>query len=265
LIAKLGKDKIYVFANSIKSAKALGGVIIQVYGSNNQLVGTSTTKDDGAAEVAISVKNFAGFKPAMVIAKTADDFTYLPFNNTRVNTSRFDVGGKRNNATGLDAFVYAERDIYRPGEQVNFSLIVRDQQWKSPGEIPVKMKFLLPNGRELKSFRKSLNEQGATEGSIAISDAAITGSYSLEIYSSNDVLLATKNFMIEEFVPDRIKVSSKLSKESLKQGESATLSINAMNFFGPPAANRNYETEIQVKQKYQCRYFHSGCVSWDQK
>ena len=23
-----------------------------------------------------------------------------------------------------------------------------------------------------------------------------------------------------------------------------------MNFFGPPAANRNYETEIQVKQKY---------------
>ena len=36
----------------------------------------------------------------------------------------------------------------------------------------------------------------------------------------------------------------------MKPGESSTLSINAMNFFGPPAANRNYETEIQVKQKY---------------
>ena len=43
--------------------------------------------------------------------------------NTRVNTSRFDVGGKRNNATGLDAFVYAERDIYRPGEKLNYSLL----------------------------------------------------------------------------------------------------------------------------------------------
>ncbi|MCG7859777.1 hypothetical protein MD537_22555, partial [Flavihumibacter sediminis] len=28
----------------------------------------------------------------------------------------------------------------------------------------------------------------------------------------------------------------------------ATLFLEAQNFFGPPAANRNYETEIQVKQ-----------------
>ena len=47
-----------------------------------------------------SKKDFGGFKPAMIIAKTADDFNYLPFNNTRVNTSRFDVGGKRNNPSG---------------------------------------------------------------------------------------------------------------------------------------------------------------------
>ena len=65
--------------------------------------------------------------------------------------------------------------------------------------IPVKLKFLLPNGKELKLFRKGLNEQGAVDGSIDISTSAITGSYSLEVYSSNDVLLATKNFMIEEF------------------------------------------------------------------
>jgi uncharacterized protein YfaS (alpha-2-macroglobulin family) len=66
------------------------------------------------------------------------------------------------------------------------------------------MKMLLPNGKELKTFRKSLNEQGgATDGSIDISAAAITGSYLLEVYSSNDVLLASKNFMVEEFVPDQ--------------------------------------------------------------
>ncbi|MEI9807536.1 MAG: hypothetical protein WDO16_06405 [Bacteroidota bacterium] len=74
------------------------------------------------------------------------------------------------------------------------------------------------------------------------------GWISLEVYTSNDVLLASKNFSIEEFVPDRIRVNVKLDKPSLKPGESSTLSINAINFFGPPAANRNYETEIQVKQ-----------------
>ena len=185
----------------------------------------------------------------MVIAKTADDFNYLPFTNTKVNTSRFDVGGKTINPTGLDAFVYAERDIYRPGEKVNFSVLLRDRKWKSPGAIPIKIKFLLPNGKELKTFRKSLNEQGSTEGSVEISTAAITGSYLMEVYSSNDVLLASQNFMIEEFVPDRIKVATKLSKPFLRPLDVATLSINAVNFFGPPAANRNYETEIQVSQK----------------
>jgi uncharacterized protein YfaS (alpha-2-macroglobulin family) len=249
LIAKQGQDRMYVFANSIKTASPLQGVTVNIYGANNQLLGTGATNADGAAEVAVATKNFAGFKPAMVIAKTADDFTYLPFNNTRVNTSRFEVGGKRMNATGLDAFIYAERDIYRPGEKVNFSVILRDKAWKSPGEIPVKMKFLMPNGKELKAFRRSLNEQGATEGSVDISASAITGSYSLEVYSANDVLLASKNFMIEEFVPDRIKLTAKLDKPFLRPAETATLQINAVNFFGPPAANRNYETEIQVRQK----------------
>lgn len=249
LMAKQSEGKLVVFANSIKSATGLNGVTINVYGSNNQLLGTGATNGEGVAEVTIPKRPFAGFKPAMVIAKTADDFTYLPFQNTKVNLSRFDVGGKRNNATGLDAFIYAERDIYRPGEKINFAVILRDRQWKSPGEIPVKMKFLLPNGKELKAFRKTVNEGGATDGSVDISPAAITGSYVLEVYSSNDVLLASKNFMIEEFVPDRIKVTTKLDKAFLRPGDGASLFINAINFFGPPAANRSYETEIQVKQK----------------
>jgi uncharacterized protein YfaS (alpha-2-macroglobulin family) len=94
------------------------------------------TNNDGVAEVTMARKEYAGFKPAMIIAKTADDFTYLPFSNTSVNMSRFDVGGKRNNTTGLDAFIYAERDIYRPGEKANFAVLLRDRQWKTPGELP---------------------------------------------------------------------------------------------------------------------------------
>ena len=80
--------------------------------------------------------------------------------------------------------------------------------------------------------------------------SAITGSYTLEVYTSNDLLLASQDFRIEEFVPDRIRVNTKLDKQFLKAGETTTLSVNAMNFFGPPAANRKYETEIQTKQKY---------------
>ena len=249
LIAKEGKDKIVVFVNSIQSASAVTGVNVIAYGANNQVLGNGTTNAEGVAEINYLRKEFYGFRPAMIIAKNADDFNYLPFNNTRVNTSRFEVGGRQSNITGLDAFIYPERDIYRPGETVNFSVILRDRLWKSPGELPVKMKFLQPNGKELKSFRKNLNEQGSLEGDVTISPAAITGSYTLEVYTSNDVLLGSKSFSIEEFVPDRIRVNAKLDKTSLTPGQTAVLSFTAQNFFGPPAANRNYEYEVQVKQK----------------
>ncbi len=249
LIAKEGGDNMYVFANSIKSADPLNGVTISVYAVNNQLIGTASTDKDGVATITYGKRDFSGFKPAMIIAKTADDFNYLPFSNTKVNTSRFDVGGKRNNPSGFDAFIYAERDVYRPGEKINFSVILRDSKWKNPGDVPLKLKFLLPNGKEFKSIRKSLNEEGSLEAGIDLPVSAITGSYTLEVYTSNDVLLSSANFSVEEFVPDRIRVSVKSDKAFLRPGETATLTVNAMNFFGPPAANRNYESEIQVKQK----------------
>jgi uncharacterized protein YfaS (alpha-2-macroglobulin family) len=250
LIAKEGKEKMFVFANSIKSATSLSGVNVFVYGVNNQLLGNGSTNSDGVAEITYARKEFSGFKPAMIIAKTADDFNYLPFYNTRVNTSRFDVGGKSWNPTGMDAFIYAERDIYRPGEKINANVVLRSSNWKTPGELPVKMKFIMPNGKEMKSFRKMLNEQGSAELSIDLPMAAVTGSYQLELYSGNDVLLGSKSFSVEEFVPDRIKVSAELTKKVLSVGDSAALKINAVNFFGPPAANRNYETEIQFRQSY---------------
>ena len=159
------------------------------YGSNNQILGMATTDDQGVATIKYQRREFAGFKPAMIIAKTGDDFNYLPFSSTLINTSRFDVSGKILNATGLDAFIYPERDIYRPGETIHYSVIVRDYSWKSPGEIPVKLKFLYPNGKELKSFRKTLNEQGSVEGNIDLPVTAITGTYSLEIYTSTDSIV----------------------------------------------------------------------------
>jgi uncharacterized protein YfaS (alpha-2-macroglobulin family) len=249
LVAREGKEKLFVFANSIKTAQSIAGVNIVAYGANNQVLGMGATNADGVAEITYTRKEFAGFKPALLVAKTPDDFNYLLFSNSAVNTSRFEVGGKRINSTGLDAFVYGERDIYRPGEKVNFALVVRDKNWGSPGELPIKFKFLLPTGKELKAFRKTLNAQGAADGSIEIPVAALTGTYTLEVYTGNDVLISSMPFMIEEFVPDRIKVQTRLDKTELHPAESLQLALTATNFFGPPAANRNYECEIQVKQK----------------
>jgi uncharacterized protein YfaS (alpha-2-macroglobulin family) len=247
IIAKEGKDNIAVFVNSIHEANPVNGAQVLAYGSNNQLLGTATTDALGFASINLNRKNYEGFKPAMVIVKTPDDFNFIHFKNSLINTSRYDVGGRTGNPAGLDAFIYEERDIYRPGETVNFAAIIRKADWTSPGEIPVLVKMLRPDGKEYRSFRKTLNEEGAFEGSVELADAALTGTYTLEVYTSSHVLLGSKNINVEEFMPDRIRLNVKTDKPSAKPGESVTLDINASSFFGPPAAGRNYETEVQIR------------------
>ncbi len=250
LIAKSGAGKMLVAANSLQTSQPLSGVGIQVYGANNQLIGNGSTNSSGFAEITLEGdRAFDGFKPAMVIAKLADDFNYLPFHNTSVNTSRYQVGGKRINSTGMDAFIAPERDMYRPGETMHFAVIMRDANRKNPGALPVKIKMLMPNGKPLTELRKTLDAEGVTEAAIPLSPTTITGSYTMELYNGNDVLITTHTFKVEEFVPDRIKVTAKLDKEILAPGTTSNLQINAVNYFGPPAAGRNYETEIQVKAK----------------
>jgi hypothetical protein len=68
--------------------------------------------------------------------KTADDFNYLPFNTNGVNTSRFEVGGKRSNNTGLDA-LYIPKEISTVRRKAQFFCCGADKQWKSLGDIPI--------------------------------------------------------------------------------------------------------------------------------
>jgi len=249
IIARASSEKVYVFVNSIGTTNAVSGAAITLYGNNNQKIGSATTNGDGYGEIKLTNKNIKGFKPAMIVVKTGNDFSYMTLNSTMVETSKYDIGGVRNNSTGLRAFVYGDRDIYRPGEKINFSAIIRNQEWHFPGSIPIKIKVLLPNGKDLKSLKKSVNDQGSVEASVELSPAAVSGIYTIEIYTSNDVLLASKTVMVEEFMPDRIKVKADLDKAFYSPGDSINLKINATNFFGPPAANRNYECEIQVHEK----------------
>ncbi|WP_428668491.1 alpha-2-macroglobulin family protein [Runella sp.] len=255
LIAKQGKDELWVFANSIKTAEPLDKLEISLISSNNQTVLTGKTDSKGVVKFEKLSEKAPNFSIAMVIAHTSEaqsrdaDFNYLLLEDTQVETSRFEVEGKRDNASGFEAFIYGDRDIYRPGETIHFNTVVRQQNWKSVGEVPLKIKVLLPNGKELKTYRQNTNGEGAVETSLALDKAAVTGGYSVEVYNANDVLLASKKLNIEEFMPDRIKVDAKTNQEFYKTGQAITLNATALNLFGPPASGRNYEMEFSLKRK----------------
>ncbi|MGD2036133.1 MAG: MG2 domain-containing protein, partial [Bacteroidales bacterium] len=248
LIVKKGKNSITVFANSIKTAKPIAGVDIKFIGKNNQVTQTVKTNAEGMAEYSYDELKAPGFETSLVAAHYGNDYNMLPLNKTRINTSRFDVGGKYRNPAGFEAFIYGDRDLYRPGETVNISTIVRDNEWNTPGTIPMIMKFIAPNGKVYKTIKKILNEYGSFETQIELPSSAQTGSYVANVFTSNEVLIGSKVIKVEEFMPDRIKVEVNLDKKEYKPGEKIVVDIEAVNFFGPPAANRNYEVELTTRQ-----------------
>ena len=250
LIVKEGENSISVFANSIKTAEPLSDVEIKFIGSNNQINSTLKTNAEGIATYEFSELKAPGFKTNLITVQRNNDFNFIPLRNTKVATSRFDVGGNRKNPSGLETFIYGDRDIYRPGETMNISAIIRDYEWKTPGELPIILKVVTPNGKTLKTVRKILNKNGAFELQIKLQPTASTGTYSVNIFTSNNVLIGSKRIKVEEFMPDRIKVKVNLNKKEYKPGENINMSFEAVNFFGPPAANRNYQIELSTKRKY---------------
>lgn len=249
LIAKQGKDELWVFANSIKTNEPLSNLEITLISSNNQSVYTATTDGDGIAHIDKLSEKAPGFKLAMLTAGSKDDFNYLLLEDTRVETSRFEVEGLRDNTSGLQAFIYRQRDMYRPGETLHFNTVVRNQNWHTAAEIPLKLRLVTPNGREYRTWRKSTNKQGAVETEVAMETSALTGTYVLEVYNANDVLLASQSVNVEEFMPDRIRVDLSGAQKEYVSGATISLTATALNLFGPPASNRTYEMESQLKRK----------------
>lgn len=250
VIVKEGENTISVFANSIKTAEPLSDVEIKFIGSNNQINSTLKTNAEGIATYEFSELIAPGFKTNLITVQHNNDFNFIPLRNTRVATSRFDVGGNHKNPSGLETFIYGDRDIYRPGETINISAIIRDYEWKTPGELPIILKVITPNGKTLKTVRKILNKNGAFESRIKLQPTASTGSYSVNIFTSNNILIGSKRIKVEEFMPDRIKVKVGVDKKEYKPSEIINMSFEAVNFFGPPAANRNYQIELSTKRKY---------------
>ncbi|MBK6839193.1 MAG: alpha-2-macroglobulin family protein [Bacteroidetes bacterium] len=249
MIVKQSDDDILVFANSIKTTEPLSGASISLITSNNQTLMTATTNGDGVATFSKIKSRGVDFRVSMVTAKHESDFNYITFSDSRVNNSRFDVGGRRADETGMMAFLYGDRTIYRPGETIHLNTIVRTEQWQNVSGVPVKVTLLMPNGREFKTIRGTLNKQGALESSFELPQAALTGNYVAEVFSSNDVLLTSEYISVEEFLPDRIDVKLNLSKEELKPGDSLRVNLAALNLFGPPAAGRKYEMQFTVQRK----------------
>ncbi|MBK7213223.1 MAG: alpha-2-macroglobulin family protein [Bacteroidales bacterium] len=256
LIVKEGSDDVMVFVNSLKDATPVKGAKVEFISNSNQKVHSVVTDNRGVAVFRNVKQAAADFKLGMVSVRYENDFNYLLFNSSKIETSRFDIGGKRTDQQVYDVFLYGDRNLYRPGDTMHLNAIVRTLKWESVRNIPIKFKLIAPGGKEISTQRKQLSANGTAGTFFYVPRQAMTGTYIMEAYSANNVLMASRRVSVEEFMPDRIKVATKTDKQVYQPGQEVKVDLLAENLYGTPAASRKAETELRlVRRNIQAKGF----------
>lgn len=266
LIAKKSRNQILVFVNSISKAEPVADVDVTVVSTNNQTLLKGKTDMYGAIMFTDVEKKTEGFDPRLILVRNGKDFNYIDLYETEIETSRFDVGGQKELSEDYKCFVYSDRNLYRPGETVYLSAIVRSADYSIARDLPIILKLTSPTGRTVEEYRLNLNEQGSFDLKMDMPKFSSTGEYTAQVYSGDEEVIGSYKFSLEDFVPDKLRVLLKKDKEKVFPGETVSIDINSEFLFGAKASGMKYEVNVNmaprdyVSKKYKDYDFGNAVV-----
>ncbi|MEI6049135.1 MAG: MG2 domain-containing protein [Bacteroidota bacterium] len=200
LIAKKGDDNIlHVMVNDLITAMPVNEVAVEVYDYQTQLIVSGTTNQD--CSVALSCER----KPFLVIAKKDKDRNYLKTNDgSSLSLSSFDVSGNKPE-NGIKAFIYGERDVWRPGDSIFLSIFIKDMKSDLPPGHPVQFELINPLEQRIDNQVQKPEGTNLLVFTTKTSPDAVTGNYKA-IFRIGGATF-TKRIRIETVKPNRLKIN----------------------------------------------------------
>jgi alpha-2-macroglobulin len=242
----MGADGVHIIAKSLATAKPLSGVSLRLIARNNEVLGTVTTDASGYAKFDAGLsKGYGGASPAMVTASIKEDYAFLD-----LKQAAFDFSGRglkgRTPPVGLDAFISTERGVYRGGETVFATVLVRDARSQAVPNLPVTVIIKRPDGVEFK--REVLNDAGAGGRALTLPliKGVAAGIWRLRVHS--DVKLdpiGETSFMVEDYVPEKLDLVLAADKPDLRDKAAVTMSVK--HLYGAPASDLATEGSVTFK------------------
>jgi alpha-2-macroglobulin len=246
-----------VFLISIKTGKPIADATVEILGKNGIPIQTAKTGADGHCSFSSVEKSEREKTPVAFVARNGDDIAFMPFaSEDRVlNFSRFDTEGAENiGPDGLDAFVFTERGVYRPGDEIHAGVVVKQRNWQGNLKgLPVETEVIDARDLKVQTKKVTLPESGFVELSYGTANESPTGTYTINVYLIKDnkrgTLLGSTTTSVKEFLPDRMKIETRLSKAAPKGWISPSdvhASIALANLYGTPASDRRVTGKVEL-------------------
>ncbi len=246
-----------VFVMSISKGEPVRGVRVEVTGKNGLPVIYGYTDGDGLFSFEDLKSLPRDKKPVAVSAYAGGDVSFIPLDkySRQVNYSNFDTGGvyEGESADGMNAYIFTDRGIYRPGDTARISGIVKQSDWSSLEGVPVEAVIKDGDENDVLVKRFSLNGEGIFEFDFKTINTTRTGVYSAELYSldgrSRDGMIGSAVFRVDEFEADTMRVNARINGKSAdgwQKPEKVSGMVRAENMFGTPAQGRTVRWSVNV-------------------
>lgn len=235
------KQELFVHTASLRDGSAVGGVELRVLDAKGETFLTGKTDSNGNARLKYTLD--AGH---VLIAKRGKDVSMLPFNQPALDLSEFAVSGREQ--AWFDVFAWSGRDLYRPGETVRLSALLRDNDGRPVKNQPIFLRLKQPDGKVFRETRLQPGEQGYFSFQQVIPQEAPTGRWQVEFRTDPESREAVQGMTlrIEEFLPERMKLDLESGTPVLKPGQAFPLRAKAAYLYGAPAAGNRFTAKLAV-------------------
>ena len=246
-----GESGLDVHIHSLKSAKPLKNTEVQLIAYNNEILATTKTSETGAAHFDAEVlRGKGGNRPALILAYGDDNnFGYLKLAQPAFDFTDRGTGGRKV-PQALDAFLYTERGVYRPGESIRINALLRNEKAIAEANVPLIFHIQRPDGIVVSNQQITGNAQGFYDLTFPIANSAHTGQWTALVYTDpKKDPIGMITFAVEDFVPSRLLVSLKSEKIQVVPAEVFVINANAKFLFGSAAGGLNGEGSLLIRQK----------------
>ncbi len=248
LTAYTGADGMAVAVRSLADAKPVAGVALRLYAHNNAELGSATTDAQGIARFAGGLlRGKGGDEPFAVMAYgEGGDFNFLEVGRGAFDLSDRGVSGRT--APGpVDAYLYTDRGIYRPGESVHLMALVRDAKADALANVPLTLRLLRPDGVAVDTKQLTGGDLGAFYQRYALARDARMGTWSVELkVDPKGAPIGTVEFRVEDFVPPTLKVELTAGDGPIRPNEPYPVAIAGQYYYGAPGAGLTVEANATI-------------------
>lgn len=242
VIAKRGENKSYLFAvNNIVTTEPISNARVELYTYQQQKIATAATNSEGIAS--FQLDKFAYF----AIVSLGNQSTYVKLDDgLSLSVSNFDVAGETLQK-GLKGFIYGERGVWRPGDNLYLSFILNDASNKLPKSHPIKFRLNDPNGKTVYQTIQKTNELNHYAFTVPTSAEAPTGNWEAMISVGGAKFY--KSIKIETIKPNRLKIKNTFSRKTLSSSYPNTSNLEVTWLHGAIAKNLNVEMQAKFSQQ----------------